>query len=606
MGPAHGFVAWFDAGSASRFGAPPDTRVDGAASALVGPGYGIYCRTLAAGTRDACPCLVGELVLVACRGFVANRVEVSTELGAPHLADEPLAELLGAAYQRWGPSFPERLTGEFGFVIFDRANGMVLAARDALGIKKIVHGRDGGRWFIASHLELLLPALSQVPEIDVGELRHTLLCGFFSDHAGATIYRGIAQLPPGCLLQVDPAGEGKTERHWQPRETSELRGLDNEDYDELFRAALFGAVEGSLPRQGDVVSELSGGLDSSSVSAIAAVLLGDRSPPRRVHTVSYVGTPSEVDERPYQEQLCAKHELSNEALRFDGSFRIADLVGRQSVGLHTFQQIVAEDRLRLGRLGSSVCLTGHGGDAVLGNFLEPNFLADLFMGRQWSRWWRAIRRHAASDGLSWLPLLRMSLHRRARRRERVVPRWLRSVDAPSPGVPEPLFELPARAKLHREIITLAPHSFDDPVSSVEFRHPLLDRSLVELSLRLPWEQFAEPGRGRVIQRRVLADVLPPAIRDRTDKADFTMAVIHCFRSVVERAPEVSRVPNLAALGVVEPSVFGASLDRALHGICDDDQSAVFAAVTFECWLQANQGQEARPSCELAAWAAPPG
>nr|MCH9681955.1 hypothetical protein [Deltaproteobacteria bacterium] len=450
-----------------------------------------------------------------------------------------------------------------------------------------------------------LPMLPRRPQLDAAQLRHTVASGFFSDRPTSTIHRGIDQLRPACVVRVDPRGDHQTLRYWRPPETSELRGLGDEDYDRLLRATLFDAVEGALPRSGDVLSELSGGLDSSSVSAIASIVLGTQTPSRRVHTVSYVDPRPDTDEGSYQRDLCARHDLSNYRLRFDETFALADLVGTQTVGLHTFQSLVAEDRLRRNRLGGHVCLTGHGGDAVLGNILQPNFLADLMMSRQWSRWWRALRSYGGAEGWSLLPLLRMSLDRQVRRGRRVAPHWLRGGETNPPGDPEPVFRLPARAKLYRDIVTLAPHSFDDPRSPIEFRHPLLDRSLVELALRLPWEQLGRPGRGRILQRRVLADVLPPSIRERTDKADFTAAVIHCFRSVVQRHPEVSGAPMLAALGVVEPAPFSRALDRALHGICDDDQSAVFAATTFECWLQANARHRPPSLGALAAWAGPP-
>ena len=133
-----------------------------------------------------------------------------------------------------------------------------------------------------------------------------------------------------------------------------------------------------------------------------------------------------------------------------------------------------------------------------------------------------------------------------------------------------------------------PHAHEDAWSAIEYRCPLLGRSLVELMLRVPWEDLLQPDRNRVLQRRALADVLPPSIRDRTDKGDFTMGVIHRFRSIVDAQPRIRQARWLGELGIVDPPLFSATVDRALHGLVDNEANALFSALTFECWLEANE------------------
>lgn len=606
-----GFVAWFDRGNPERFRSLGESRNVGEASGVLGPEgalFGLYGHSSSPSSQDGTPCVIDPCGLVACRGFLANRREVVSDLSDPALADASLGEIVLASYEQWGPQFSRRWTGEFSFVLFDRNDGKVIAARDALGIKKLFLYRESERTWIGSHLELILAFLPRIPPLDAAELSHTVHCGFFSDHLSATVYRGVTSLLPGHSVVFEPDGREKIERVWSGAEGEELDRLDDRQIEEQFRERLFDAVEGTLPGSGSILSELSGGLDSSSVSAVAANVLGRRGEMGRLKTVSYLSSASDAEERNYQLEFTAHSGIQNECFRFIESLVVSELTGEQALGLHSFQRLTPPDRLAMKGLGAKVCLTGQGGDAVLGHFQEPFFLADLFSLRTIGRWRRAMGRYLAQGDFGLFQLLQMSLRRQGREVDRPSPGWLRG-DVERSNVERGQVgslvtsRTPARAELRRDLLGLAPHLVDSPRSEIEFRHPLLDRSLVEFCLRLPWESLAQAGQSRILQRRVLSPFLPSSIVDRLDKADFTPGAIHCFRTMVEGDSSLARGARLAELGVIEPSEFSKSLDRALHGICSPELPAVFSAVLFEAWLSVNPGGRAprEDLGEVAEW-----
>src|SRR5438270_12305156 len=102
-------------------------------------------------------------------GTLDNRAELARELGAPPEDASPAGgpRLLAAAYRRWGADCPAHLTGEFAFVLWDRHERRLFAARDCFGQRELFYAVARDQVRIASQLQMLLvdrPALSEIDD----------------------------------------------------------------------------------------------------------------------------------------------------------------------------------------------------------------------------------------------------------------------------------------------------------------------------------------------------------------------------------------------------------------------------------------------------------
>lgn len=202
-------------------------------------------------------------------GQLLNRDQLRRELAdALHDGDTRDPRLILAAYTRWGEGFIERLTGEFSFVLADRAHRRVLMARDNLGIKPLYLARRRDSMLFASTLPALLASGGIDTTIDAVGLHH-----YLSGHAVVppphTILRGVEKLPPATLRVID--ADGIRDRvYWQPSRTpgEDRAGWSSKEWTEATRSAVLAAVRRRLPEAGPVSVLLSGGLDSSLLVAL--------------------------------------------------------------------------------------------------------------------------------------------------------------------------------------------------------------------------------------------------------------------------------------------------------------------------------------------------
>ncbi|MCA9796251.1 MAG: asparagine synthetase B, partial [Candidatus Eremiobacteraeota bacterium] len=209
----------------------------------------------------------GRLVLVA-DVVLDCQEDLVSSLGARHrqLSD---AELVLAAYERWGEQCLAHLSGEFAFALADQRRGGVLLARDQLGSRPLVlHEGPGQVSFATTAMAVAdLPGVGH--ELDEGRVAEWLA---FVMNSEATFVRGTALLSQGHSVWVDERGS-RRQRYWH-LDPDRIVDLGSPEAHALaLRAAMDQAVARRLPSHGEVGVLLSGGLDSTSVAATAARLL---------------------------------------------------------------------------------------------------------------------------------------------------------------------------------------------------------------------------------------------------------------------------------------------------------------------------------------------
>jgi len=187
------------------------------------------------------------------------------------------SEVVLHAYAEWGPECVERFNGMFAFVIWDKTRQELFLARDRYGIKPLYYIFQGQYFIFASEQKAILqhPAVSR--DIDLETLlEYFTFQNIFTDK---TFLKGIKLFPPGCYAKL-PLGTFdfrlltlNFHRYWDFDFREPDKPADEQQYieelDRLFRQA----VNRQLVSDVDVGSYLSGGMDSGSITAVAATQL---------------------------------------------------------------------------------------------------------------------------------------------------------------------------------------------------------------------------------------------------------------------------------------------------------------------------------------------
>jgi asparagine synthase (glutamine-hydrolysing) len=295
--------------------------------------------------------------------------------GHRFVTDHSDTEVLLHGYREWGATLPEKLDGFWAFVIYDRAAQRIFGSRDRFGKKPFFYAASGADFVFASELTALRahPALRFSP--DPLSLQKYFGYGFIP--APRTIFADIYQLPAGHNFVYEIAtGAVRVSEYWdyviEPQEfTPAQESAKCEELRELLR----GAVEKRLRADVPVGILLSGGVDSSSVAALAAQARGE------VSTFSIGFAERDFDESPYAAQVAeaihSKHHLTTMTER--------EMLGALPI-LAQIDQPFADDSLlptylvcREARKKVTVALGGDGGD-------------ELFAGYEPFRYWQWARR----------------------------------------------------------------------------------------------------------------------------------------------------------------------------------------------------------------------
>ena len=173
-------------------------------------------------------------------------------------------EVLVHLYEEHGESFLQRLEGMFALALWDSNRRKLIVARDRLGIKPVYYWNFGGGFAFASEIKALLPLTGFSPALCTDALGDYLGIGYAV--APKTVFEGVHKVEPGCYLRWSD-GQLSRERYWSlPEHTDD--SLTYADWVEKVRCELQRAVADHMVSDVPVGAFLSGGIDSSAVTAL--------------------------------------------------------------------------------------------------------------------------------------------------------------------------------------------------------------------------------------------------------------------------------------------------------------------------------------------------
>lgn len=492
-------------------------------------------------------------VAIVFDGFVSNYEDLRRTLlsrGA-QLRNRSDAELVLHAYETWGEDCPKQIEGEFALVVWDSRQHTAFAAIDHAGLRPLHYYAAGRRVVIATDIATIL-ALEEVPR----QLNYTKLAELAADSwfAGdGTIWQGIQRLAPAQTLQITNEGS-RTASYWSLPLAGELNYATDTEYIEHYRDLLRETVRRYSRANGPIAVEASGGLDSSSIFALAHELdnSGKLHAPRFLGFTYSAERGSAADEAEYA-SLLERHvgrELHRAPLAFPGAEWFVRQAAR-SLDCPPLPNMAMSLPLieAMKHNGCRVALNGIGGDQCLNG--SPLVLHELLRTRAWQQLADELRDSARGLGLvTTFPLfLRLGLYPAA---PAALKRWVRRRRLERELSDEHfLFWLSDQARgsirerrraelAMRGASALQNFKLDmmcNPFYGVQFailsnfyacreiesRSPMLSRPYMEFCAKLPQVLKRRHGIQRYIHREAMRGQLPDAIVDRHSKAEFTIA-----------------------------------------------------------------------------------
>jgi len=337
-------------------------------------------------------CSESDLTLVA-DARIDNRDDLIRLLEDERYVDNSISdeELILLAYRRWGSVAPAKLLGDFSFAIWDEREKHLFCARDFAGVRPFYFAHLPGKLFaFGSEIKALLTE-NEIPADINDERVADFLTHITFDHS-YTFYKHIERLPAGHSLIVNENGLS-FERYFTYDPSCELHLSSDDAYAESFKEILTEAVKVRLRSRGSVATTLSGGLDSSSIAAVAA-RLSESGVDQPIHTFSAVfDAVPECDERAYINVLLNSIDVTSHFFPGDQHHPIAAL---NEMLFYQDEPFTAPNAAMLwqlygeiGNAGFGVLLSGHGGDEAVSQGF--GYLSELALARRWLGLYRELK-----------------------------------------------------------------------------------------------------------------------------------------------------------------------------------------------------------------------
>jgi asparagine synthase (glutamine-hydrolysing) len=446
-------------------------------------------------------------------------------------------------YEEEGARCVESLQGMFAFAIWDQNREELFLARDRLGIKPLYYAPTDGRLAFGSEIKAVLAAPGVPTELNFEALLDYLT--FLYVPHPKSIYRGIFKLPPAHTATLSRKGLHLRE-YWKlthpvPAEHS------LEQWTELFRDELQGAVRSHLMSDVPLGAFLSGGLDSSAVVA-AMAQIGPKPP--ITNSIGFAEQP--FDERPFADKVAARFQAQHHSHTVTAD--AADVVNR--LAWHYDEPFADSSAVptyyvsELTRRNVKVALSGDGGDENMAGYrkhklhhrermvrrwLSPetrsamfNTLARMYPKADWLP--RPLRAKSTFQNLALSDVEAIYLSRAAY--DPAIARGLLAGDVraelrdydPFYVIEEPYRRCESRDAINRELyVDIKTYLVDDILTKVdrasmavglEVRVPLLDHRFVEFAAGIPGHWKLRGGQGKYLFKESVRSWLGTDIVDR--------------------------------------------------------------------------------------------
>jgi asparagine synthase (glutamine-hydrolysing) len=499
--------------------------------------------------------MTSDGLTIVFNGEIYNYVELREELKrkghAFHTTSD--TEVILRLYAEYGPKCVSQLNGMFAFLLYDRGTETVLAARDHFGVKPLYYHASGDRLLFASEIKALLQHPGVSAEANAAAIEDYLTFQFIL--GDATLFRGVRKVLPGHYQVIDLGTlETRTVKYWEPTFRIDLHHTE-EYFVEEIRRLLNDAVRLQMRSDVPVGAYLSGGMDSSIVSMLAAPHVG-----RRIKTFSGAFREGpEFNELEYAREVgrtigAEMFEVFPSETEFvDMMPRIVHHMDEPVAGPGVFPQFVVS---ALAAREVKVALGGQGGDEIFGGYARylVAYFEQALKGAIYETTEEqehivslksivpnlpSLRQYAPMLQQFWADDLFEPMDRRY---FRLIDRSGGALSLMSPAFRETyspaavfgrfqdVFNHPDTQSYynkmtHFDLVTGLPALLQvedraSMASSLESRVPLLDYRIADLVASMPPRMKFKGGEMKYILKRAVQHLLPARIQARRDKMGF--------------------------------------------------------------------------------------
>lgn len=532
-------------------------------------------------------------------GELYNTLDLRThleKLGYKFLTRNSDTEVILIAYMHWGRDCVKHFNGIFAFGIWSEEDHSLFLARDRLGVKPLFYYYQGGSFIFGSELKALLANPRVRPEVDKNGLAEVLALGP-SRTPGQGIFRNVSELRPGHSLFLDHNGIHLSQ-YWSL--VSKPHDDDLDTSAEKVRHLLIDTVERQLVSDVPVCTFLSGGLDSSAITAIASLAF-DREGSGPLHSYSLDYKENELYFQPDRFQpnsdapwakrvsdfLGTEHhviELDTPELveALEAAALAGDLPGMADVdsSLYLFCKRVKQN--------ATVALSGESADEVFGGY--PWLRNKESWNDHTYPWMQMSKARTQFLSPELVEYLQPETYVYTRYHEALseVPRL--------PG--ENPIEAKMRELFYLNITRFMPTLLDrkDRMSmavGLEVRVPFCDHRLVEYVWNIPWAMKNCDDMAKGILRRALKGLLPDDVLERR-KSPFPKTHHPGYTAAVrDRILNILEDPNQPLHSIIDASVVrqfaltgGAAFDRPFFGQLMRGPQYLAHLIQMNTWLKA--------------------
>lgn len=546
---------------------------------------------------------------VVLNGYLFNGAELRQQLGQ---STSDFGALILAAYARWGTDCVHYLDGDFAFVIWDTAQQTAFAARDMFGAKPLYYHVDAEKIIFASEPKQILahPTISaDVDDLIVGEY----LFQNFRD-MNRTFFAQVQRVQAAHWLKATST-QIQQVRHWNPDPTLEIHYVNRQDYYERFRELLMQAVEKRLETTTyPAFMDLSGGHDSSSVVVMAQRLAEQNSghlPTLATVSGSFLGV--DADETQYFQPLQSRLPFASHTIEpINFAWSLDDLTAdfwQIDSPFVDMQRGMFEQKRRLMQTHAArLLLTGLGGDEVIH---AEYYLRDIATRLKFGLLWQETRQASQTSANSFSSLLFDSLKALIPHAPKLALRKLRGTDKPQlpfwitqsyrqqylqfpPSPPLSYADFPS---LTQEIAFQYANypgimwvfemlELQNAQDGIQVAHPILDKTLVNFILSIPFEKRIPAGHWKDLFQRGLADDLPPEILNRRYKTRFDSFNQHIIRTLLPDAQKTLFGDDVwASARFIKPDAVKELFEQYRHDENIVLTETLWRIITLELWMR---------------------
>jgi len=430
-------------------------------------------------------------------------------------------EVLLLSYMEWGPQCVDKLNGIFAFAVWDSAGQSLFLARDRIGVKPLFYYEKDSFLIFASEIKALLKHPFIPAEVDVEGLAEIFMIAP-ARTPGYGVIRGVSELKPGHCLLINRERTLKW-AYWQ------LTGAPHEDSLEITVEKVRSLVVDAITRQ--LVSDvplgtlLSGGLDSSIITAIAANAYRKKGRTLDTFSIDYVDNDKYFKANDYQpnpdapwvkkmsESFGTNHRyfyLDTPQLidALDDALRARDLPGMADID----SSLLLFSRKIKGSV--TVGLSGECADEIFGGY--PWFHRNELQNADTFPW--------AANLAPRLEVLSPELKEKINPLEYLQERYHQAlkeipVDPPGTSQEETLQEATYRRISYLTLTRFMPTLLDRKdrmtmAAGLEVRVPFCDHRIVEYVWNIPWGIKNYGNREKGLLRLAMQDLLPEEILRR--------------------------------------------------------------------------------------------